>query len=291
MSNRRIGRTGPAIAAALLLVLALPSLADSSKTKRDDSASEKIGIKLSLQCWTFNKLTFFETVDKAAGLGVKYIEMFPGQLLKPGSKEKVDWHMFEETIAEIKKKLADAGGLKVIAFGVAAIPTEEKEARKMYEWAKKMGIEVLVTETTPTDVHEKLCEEFKIKFALHNHPKTWPPAKILDNCKSRSKLMGSCSDTGHWQTDELIPVEQLKKLEGRVLHSHFKDKNQLGRGHDVAWGTGKGDAKGMMAELKRQGFKGYLSIEYEFGDLAHLDANLPKCVEFFDKTAAELAKE
>ena len=42
--------------------------------------------------------------------------------------------MSDETIAEIKKKLTDAGGLKVIAFGVAGIPTEEKEARKMFEW-------------------------------------------------------------------------------------------------------------------------------------------------------------
>src|SRR3954462_4468906 len=128
-------------AAALLVLAAGGRAADApakAATKRDDSASEKIGLKLSLQCWTFNKLTFFETVDKAAGLGVKYIEMFPGQLLKPGSKEKVDWHMFEETVAEIKKKLADAGGLKVVAFGVAGIPTDEKEARKMYEWAKKM---------------------------------------------------------------------------------------------------------------------------------------------------------
>ena len=46
-------------------------------------------MKLSLQCWTFNKLTFFETVDKAKGLGVKYLEMYPGQKLKPGSNVKV----------------------------------------------------------------------------------------------------------------------------------------------------------------------------------------------------------
>jgi sugar phosphate isomerase/epimerase len=62
------------------------------------------------------------------------------------------------------------------------------------------------------------------------------------------------------------------------------------KAHDVPWGTGRGDMKGMMAELKRQKFNGYVSIEYEFGDVKHLDENLPKCVEFFDKTAAELAK-
>jgi sugar phosphate isomerase/epimerase len=281
-------------ALATLAVIALtlqPCLAaDAPAGKRDDAASEKLGIKLSLQCWTLRALTFFETVDKAAGLGVKYLEMFPGQKLKPGSDEKISRNMSDETIAEIKKKLADAGGLKVIAFGVDGVPTDESGARKAFEWARKMGIEVLVTETTPNEIHDKLCNEFKIKMALHNHPKTWPPDQVLKACKDRSKLIGSCSDTGHWMRADLVPVDQFKKLEGRVLHSHFKDLNEFGSGHDVAWGTGRGNAKGMLEELKRQGYKGYLSIEYEYGNLQHLDANLPKCVEFFDKTMAELSK-
>ena len=58
----------------------------------------------------------------------------------------------------------------------------------------------------------------------------------------------------------------------------------------MAWGTGKADIKGILTELKRQGFKGYLSIEFEYGDLKHLAENLPKCVAFFDKTMNELAK-
>ena len=57
----------------------------------------------------------------------------------------------------------------------------------------------------------------------------------------------------------------------------------------MAWGTGHGDLKAQLAELKRQHYKGFLSIEYEYGDLKHLDAKLPKCVEFFDPTMTELA--
>ena len=50
-----------ASAALLALALAFPAqAADTPVNKRDDSASEKLGMKLSLQCWTFNKLTFFE---------------------------------------------------------------------------------------------------------------------------------------------------------------------------------------------------------------------------------------
>jgi sugar phosphate isomerase/epimerase len=74
------------------------------------------------------------------------------------------------------------------------------------------------------------------------------------------------------------------------MHLHFKDLNQFGDGHDVPWGTGKGDVKAMLAELKCQGFKGYFSIEFEYGNLQDLAESLPKCVAFFDEATTELAK-
>ena len=271
--------------------MALPCLtADTPAAKRDDSASEKLGIKLSLQCYTYRAITFFETVDKAAAMGIKYLEIYPGQKLKPDSKEKMDRNLSDAMVEEVKKKLADAGGLRLIAEGVDGVPADEPGARKVFEWAKKMGIEVLVTESMPNAVHDKLCTEYNIRYALHNHPQSWPPDDVLKACADRCKLIGSCSDTGHWMRRGLEPVEQFKKLEGRVEHSHFKDLNVFKTGHDVPWGTGKGDAKGMLEELKRQNYKGYLSIEYESGTVADLDSNLPKCIAFFDTTLAELAK-
>jgi uncharacterized protein YjbI with pentapeptide repeats len=71
---------------------------------------------LSLQCWTYHGLTFFETVDKAAKPGIKYLEAFPGQRLKPGSNASAGENMSDEAVSEIKQKLTDAGGLKVIAY-------------------------------------------------------------------------------------------------------------------------------------------------------------------------------
>ena len=63
-----------------LFAVVLPAYsADGPASKRDDSASEKLGMKLSLQCWTFNKLTFFETVDKANQLGIKYVEIITAE--------------------------------------------------------------------------------------------------------------------------------------------------------------------------------------------------------------------
>jgi len=282
-------RRGASMIVALALIAGAGSGAGAAG-KRDDSAAEKLGFKLALQCWTFNRLTFFETVDKAAGLGIKYLEMFPGQKLKPGSDVSINENLGDDACEEIKEKLSKADGLKVVAYGVGGVPGDEKAARKIFAWAKKMGIEVLVTETTPTAVHDKLCTEYQIKIALHNHPATWPPDQVLAACKDRCGLVGACCDTGHWMRAKFNPIETLKKLEGRIMHLHFKDLSAFGNGHDVPWGTGEGDAKGMMKELQRQGFKGYFAIEYEHGSLEDLAETLPKCVEFFDKTAAELAR-
>ena len=59
-------------------------------------------------------------------------------------------------------------------------------------------------------------------------------------------------------------MDCLKKLEGRVIALHFKDLNEPGlQGRDVPWGTGISNAKGMLAELKRQHFKGAICVEYE----------------------------
>ena len=70
---------------------------------------------------------------------------------------------------------------------------------------------------------------------------------------------------------------------------NFKDLNKYGGdAHDVPWGTGEADVKALLAEIKRQGFKGVFSIEYEYNWTSSVP-EIAKCVEYFDKVAAELA--
>ena len=59
-------------------------------------------------------------------------------------------------------------------------------------------------------------------------------------------------------------MPEMKKLEGRIISFHFKDLNKMGAGaHDVIWGTGINNVKGMLTEVHRQGIKAVFSIEYE----------------------------
>ena len=155
-----------------------------------------------------------------------------------------------------------------------------------------MGLETLVAEPAKDafDTLDKLCEEYGINVAIHDHPKPshyWNPDTVLKVCQGRNKRIGACCDTGHWLRSGLSPVECLKKLEGRIISFHFKDLDRSDGGlHDVPWGTGKCDVKGMLAEVYRQKIKSIFMIEYEY----NWDNSLPdmvQCVAFFDKIAAE----
>jgi sugar phosphate isomerase/epimerase len=274
---------------------AAAATATRSKTQpRNDAAAEKIGWRLCVQAWTFRDRTAFETIDTAQALGLKYLELYPGQ---PLSKEqptiKVGVDMGAEALAALKKKLA-ASCIKVTNFGVVEIPKDEAKARKLYDFAKALGLETLTCEPAADawDTVEKLCDEYQINAACHDHPKPspyWDPDTVLAAVKNRSKRLGACADTGHWPRSGLVAVECLKKLAGRIISLHFKDIAPANaKGEDQPWGTGANDARGMLTELRRQGFRGVISIEYETGSGAELEANVARCIAWFDMIAAEL---
>ena len=273
-----------------MIVLACSRLCASSVIAADTSSAEKLGWRLGVQAYTFRELTFFETVDKVHELGLKYIEMYPGQKLKPGSEVKTGSDLSESDVAELQAKLK-AADVKLVSYGVADVPRDEPNARKQFEWAKTMGIEVLVTERTPNTNVDKMAQNYDIKVAIHNHPSTWPPERVLSVTEKMSPMVGACADVGHWKRAGLDTAATLKKVGRRVIHIHFKDLAPAGSDmEDVPWGTGQSDARGMLAQLKSQNFKGYIMIEYEHGTLLELMQNLPQCIQFFNLTSTELAK-
>jgi len=250
--------------------------------------------KLGPQAYSFKKFTFYEAIDKAEQLGLHYIEAYPGQKV---SKERMDVKtgpdMSEEVRAEVKQKLKDAK-IKLINFGVTKLTSDEAQCRKVFEFAKDMGIETIVSEPPEDafDLIDKLCNEYNIKVAIHNHPKPshyWNPDTVLKVCEGRSKMIGACADTGHWMRSGLNPLEAVKKLEGRIVSFHLKDLNEFGvrSAHDVPWGTGKADIKAILTELARQRFRGSFSIEYEH-NWEDSVPEIQKCVDYFKKTAAKL---
>jgi sugar phosphate isomerase/epimerase len=295
MDRRTFLKTAGAAGAGIGLAALGGSRLPAAEMAHGAPHAEKLGWKLGCQAWSFKEFTFFEAIDKTASLGLHYIETGPFQIVsKDRPNEKFTEDSPAEVRAAIKKKLADCG-VQLLSWGVIPLYKDVGKSRKAFDFAKEMGIETLVSEPDEQGAFEpldRLCEEYGMKLAVHNHPQPshyWNPETVLKACEGRSKRIGACADTGHWMRSGLNPVECLKKLDGRIIEFHFKDINKAEHAaYDVPWGTGVCDVKAMLAEIYRQKFQGLFFIEYEHNWKTSLP-EIAQCVKYFDKVAAELA--
>src|SRR5438477_5486622 len=130
------------------------------------------GFALGCQAYTFNRFSVFEAIEKTAQAGGKVIEFYPGQKLSPGQPDvKWDHNASDEVIEKVKAQLA-RHHIKAVNYGVVGIPREEAEARKIFEFAKRLGLYGVTTESVEAiDTIEKLVKEYNICVGFHDHPK------------------------------------------------------------------------------------------------------------------------
>jgi sugar phosphate isomerase/epimerase len=225
------------------------------------------GFSTTVQCWSFKKFTLFEAIQMAASAGVN-VEIFPGQKLGgPHGDAKLGPDVSDEIIASLKEHLA-THGVTAVNYGVTPIPDEEAKARPIFEFARKMGLYGVTTESLEAlDLLEKLAKEFDIKVCFHNHPKPtklWDPETIWKAIDGRHPNIGYCADIGHWATSGLNPLEVIRKIAPRVLAFHMKDRESIEKwSHDRPFGTGVIDNIAILDEVRKHGFAGNVSIEYE----------------------------
>ncbi len=246
------------------------------------------GFAIGCQAYSFNRFSVMEAIEKTAEAGGKVIEFYPGQkLTKDDPKTKWDHNASDETIAKVQAKLKEHG-IKAVNYGVVG-GKDAAEWRKIFEFGKKLGLYGITTEQVEKfDFIEPLVKEFDIRVGVHDHPrkpndpsyKVWDPHYIVEVTKNRDARIGACADTGHWQTSGLDPLYCIKVLKGRVISCHLKDKTEMGGGqHDVPYGTGVGRIGLVLAELKKQGFEGNISVEYEY-NWDHSVPEIKQCIDF-----------
>lgn len=274
----------------LLIAVFLTGACSSVKTT---SNAENPDWKLSMQSYTFHLFTVEESLDKTQQLGLKYIEIYPGQKMGAEFDNAVFGYNLTDNQQKKLKDLAASKGIKIVSSGVWTAGREEWAS--VFAFADKMDMEFISAEPAQQDwdVVEELAKRYNMKVAVHNHPSEssyWNSGILLNTIQNRSRLIGSSADVGHYKRMGLDPVDCLKQLSGRLIAMHFKDiapKPSSAELEDVVWGTGVLNVKEMLQELKRQNFKGYFTIEYE----ANWENNLPEIkesIDYFNKTASEL---
>lgn len=218
--------------------------------------------KLGLQTWTCRNMTFEQMVDFAVKHEIKYLQCI-SKHMDPAAPR-------EETLK--KKAVLDQHGLVCYSFGVNGTSMDKEKNRKLFEFAKLMGIKVIIVEPknmAEWDNLEELVKEYDIKLAIHNHGKGTAygdPETVKAVLAKRDKRIGACIDIGHLSGAGHDVVEIFRQYQGRVYDLHLKDKKVEkadGKGVvlDVDIGTGISNYKGLFAELKKSKWDGVMAIE------------------------------
>jgi sugar phosphate isomerase/epimerase len=248
--------------------------------------------RLAVAAYTFRNFTLLEAIEKSRELGVKFIEPFAWE--KIGGEFKTAQFNGDApagALELVKARMEDAG-LKFSGYYSQFIGKDEPASRKVFEFCRRMGIPIIVGEPPPGsfDMVEKLANEYGVNIAVHNHPGPsdkslfWDPANVLKEISGRGERIGACPDTGHWYRSGLDPVACLAKYKGRIFSMHMKDIPEARKeAHDVPWGEGKSNLRAQIEELKRQNFRGFVSIEYERNPADPMP-DAKKCVAFFNAT-------
>jgi len=232
--------------------------------------------ELGIQLYSLRGYPVAEALKHAKELGFEAVEFYPGMFPIAASAEQ---------IADIKKQVADLG-LRISAHGVNGFGKDAAANRKVFEFAKAVGVGILGCDPTPEAFAslDELVREFDIRVAIHNHGPKHRYNKVVDVLRAiegHDERIGACADLGHFIRSGENPVEVIRLLKGRLYGIHLKDFAEMqDKTKGVILGRGHIDVPAVFAALEQARFPadGALSIEYEENPRDPL-AEIRQCIE------------
>ena len=257
INRRSFIKTGLA-GAALAAVGCKPNVAETPNEVKTTAADNKF--HLSCADWTFHLFDIDTALQTLQKCDIHHL------CIK-------DFHLpldaTEEQIKAFHAKCAEYG---VTGYGVGPIyQNTEEEVDKAFEYTRKVGAKVMLSvppyELLPY-VDKKIKEYPEIKYAIHLHGPdldVYQDATVIwDKVKDLDPRIGMCLDIGHDFRNGADPVADLEKYHTRVFDMHIKDETDNSKaGQCVEMGRGKIDFPAFVRMMRKVGYDGMCSLEYE----------------------------
>lgn len=281
-----------------LISLTVAGLVLSAVAAAQQPAWTLIGWRTVVLSSSFRQSTIVDAIDKTAAAGAKMMEGYVVQKVSAGIPKSFDWNLADAEVAVVRQKLRSAG-VSMPAYYTRNIPKDEEGIRKLFGFAKALGVETIIGEPPPEQLAfiDKFATEYGINVAIHNHtpknsPFYWDPKNQMQALEGRSKRMGVCPDIGAWVRGNIKPAEALAVVKDRLLGFHVHDPNQFGpEGRDVALGTGVAGVAELLTQVYHLGAHPMLlTLEYS-STSADASAEIKQSVAFLDRTVTALVGE
>ena len=232
-----------------------PASLSGSKSVRagqiDSSVDHLLGWRVGVSATAFRSLTFSESAALADALGLGSIEGVSSQKVSPQIDKDLDFHLSPAEIATVKARLTELN-LKMPAYRVEAMPSDEASSRKLFAFAKEMGVETVIISTMPSSpsAMDKLAAESGVNVAIDSAD---DPKALMSAIGGLSPRIGVNADLGKWIEHGIRPVEGLDLLKDRLMVVRLRDRNALGaNGRDVRLGTGVAGVQQFLLQVAQQ---------------------------------------
>ncbi len=220
------------------------------------------GLRLGITSYSVRNLSLDDAIAAVKSLRIVNIALF---------KNHCNWETASLDECRAVGAKLKAAGLTLTGSGVVNLPKDEAKCRKAFENVKAAGMRTMVCkpDLDALPLVEKLAVEFDQKLAIHNHgpedAKFFPtPQSVLELVKDMDPRMGLCVDIGHTARTGVDVVESLALAGSRLHEVHVKDlKDFTSRDSQVPCGDGIMPFAKIFAQLKKQGYTGVCSLEYE----------------------------
>jgi len=219
------------------------------------------GLKLGLQIYSLRGFPVDVALDHTKNLGFEQVEFFSGMFPLDASDDDI-----KKMVNKVKGL-----GLTISAHGVNGFTKDAAANRRVFEFAKKVGIKNISAAPTPDsmDSLEELVKEYDIRIAIHNHGPSDRFNKVVDLLRAvegRDVRIGACADLGHYIRSGEKPVDVIRSLAGRLYGIHLKDFAEMKENtRGVLLGQGHLNCEAVFDALIQAKFPadGALSLEYE----------------------------
>jgi inosose dehydratase len=267
-------------------IAATTVLAAAATLPRIAFANAPSKFKLGIQLYSLRGYSADEALKHAKDLGFEQVEFYGGMF----STDATD-----DQIAAMRKKVADLG-LSISAHGVNRLSKDEAANRKIFQFAKAVGIPTITADPDPDsfDNLDELVKEFDIRVAIHNHGPGHRYNQVVDVLKAiegHDERIGACADLGHYIRSGQGAPEVIRLLKGRLYGIHLKDFAKMeAKAQGVILGKGHLDVEGVFFALQQIGFpeNGAISLEYEENPKNPL-AEIRECVNVAKAAMAKVA--
>ena len=247
-----------------------------------------VGWQVGVPLGSFRQDTFFEAARKADALDLAAVEGDSTQKVSAQIPKNLDYRLAPGEMDAVRDRMTSLN-LRMPVYFTPAIGEDEQIARKVFEFAKSLGVETLAVEQTPKTwpAIEKLADEYGVNVALSGSPKT-----VLESLQGRSRRIGAYADLGKWMQEGYRAARRHRAAQRSVAGVQAeRSKCAWQKRSDRCAGSGVAGIAPLLAGHLQAGVEARRSSPWTLAAGLMWSADLSRSLEGFEKAVQPVVAE